>query len=92
MSRAKGSNCRSTSRFFWFTRLEADLSLATLYCLSLAVNLGGMDGLDAAPPRKRALAAAMAARIPVAMAAQGRPCHLKLLRGRTRRGAGAQQA
>jgi hypothetical protein len=44
---------------------------ATAYALCLAVNLGGAPALDAAPPRKRALAAAVARRIAAAVADAG---------------------
>ena len=45
----------------------ADYRLATSYCLALAVNLGGAPGLETAPPRRRALAAAMARRAALAV-------------------------
>ncbi len=44
---------------------------ATRYVLCLAVNLGGSEQLAAAPPRKQALAAAMARRIAAALADAG---------------------
>ena len=51
--------------------LVSDYRAATRYVLCLAVNLGGAPGLDDAPPRKRALAAAMARRIAAAVADAG---------------------
>ena len=52
-------------------QLREDYRTATAYALCLAVNVGGSDALDAAPPRKRALAAAMARRAAAAVADAG---------------------
>ena len=49
----------------------SDYKAATRYVLCLAVNLGGSPELAAAPPRKRALAAAMARRIAASRADAG---------------------
>jgi hypothetical protein len=51
--------------------VASDYRAATRYVLCLAVNLGGAPGLEDAPPRKRALAAAMARRIAAAVADAG---------------------
>ena len=49
----------------------ADYQAAVGYSLCLAVGLGGSPGLDSAPPRKRALAAAVARRISAALVETG---------------------